>query len=95
MPLRLGEIVKHGRHARLLTLRHLADQVMKDDGTPISPQYLLDIEVHHPARAPHDPDSLAPVWSKNSCSLSLVVCEQSAKPFTTLYRAAIPGCWAR
>jgi hypothetical protein len=35
------------------------------------------------------------VWSKNSCSLSLVVCEQSAKPLTTLYRAAIPGCWAR
>ena len=38
---------------------------------------------------------ICPVWSKNLCSLALVVCEQSAKPLTTLYRAAIPGCWAR
>jgi hypothetical protein len=65
MPLRLGEIVKHGRHARLLTLRHIADQVMKDDGTPISPQYLFDIEVHHPARAPHVLPKLARVLDRD------------------------------
>jgi transcriptional regulator with XRE-family HTH domain len=47
MPPRLGEGVKQPRHARRLTLRHLADQVVKEDGTPISPQYLFDIEVHH------------------------------------------------
>jgi hypothetical protein len=65
MPLCLGEIVKHGRHARLLTLPHLADQVMKDDGTPISPQYLCDIEVHHPARAPHVLPKLARVLDRD------------------------------
>jgi hypothetical protein len=65
MPLRLGEIAKHGRHARLLTLRHLADQVMKDDVTPISPQYLFDIEVHHPARAPHVLPKLARVLDRD------------------------------
>jgi transcriptional regulator with XRE-family HTH domain len=53
MPPRLGEVVKQARHARRLTLRCLADQVMKEDGTPISPQYLFDIEVHHRIPAPH------------------------------------------
>jgi hypothetical protein len=31
----------------------LADQVTKDDGTPISPQYLNDIELHHRVPTPH------------------------------------------
>jgi transcriptional regulator with XRE-family HTH domain len=53
MPSRLGEVIKHARHARRLTLRRLADQVTKEDGTPISPQYLFDIEVHHRVPAPH------------------------------------------
>jgi transcriptional regulator with XRE-family HTH domain len=53
MPPRLGEVVKQARHARRLTLRRLADQVMKEDGTSISPQYLFDIEVHHRVPAPH------------------------------------------
>jgi transcriptional regulator with XRE-family HTH domain len=53
MPRRLGEMLKRARQARHLTLRHLADQVMKDDGAPISPQYLFDIEVHHRVPAPH------------------------------------------
>jgi transcriptional regulator with XRE-family HTH domain len=53
MPPRLGEVAKQARHARRLTLRRLADQVMKEDGTPISPQYLFDIEVHHRVPAPH------------------------------------------
>jgi transcriptional regulator with XRE-family HTH domain len=52
MPPRLGEVVKQARQARHLTLRRLADQVMKEDGTPISPQYLFDIEVHHRVPAP-------------------------------------------
>ena len=47
MPPRLGEVIKEARQARRLTLRRLADQVMKADATPISPQYLFDIEVHH------------------------------------------------
>jgi transcriptional regulator with XRE-family HTH domain len=61
MPLRLGEIVKHARHARHLTLRRLADQVMKEDGTPISQQYLFDLEVHHRVPAPHVLHGLAQV----------------------------------
>jgi transcriptional regulator with XRE-family HTH domain len=53
MPPRLGEVIKQARQARRLTLRGLADQVSKEDGTPISPQYLFDIEVHHRVPAPH------------------------------------------
>jgi transcriptional regulator with XRE-family HTH domain len=53
MPPRLGEVVKQARHARRLTLRRLADQVTKEDGMPISPQDLFDIEVHHRVPAPH------------------------------------------
>src|SRR5919109_5208212 len=52
-PPRLGEVIKQARQARRLTLRRLADQVAKEDGTPISPQYLFDIEVHHRVPAPH------------------------------------------
>jgi transcriptional regulator with XRE-family HTH domain len=52
MPPRLGEVIKHARQTRRLTLRRLADQVMKEDGTSISPQYLFDIEVHHRVPAP-------------------------------------------
>jgi transcriptional regulator with XRE-family HTH domain len=52
MPPRLGEIIKQARQSRRLTLRHIADQVMKEDSTPISPQYLFDIEVHHRVPAP-------------------------------------------
>jgi transcriptional regulator with XRE-family HTH domain len=59
MPPRLGEVIKHARQARRLTLRRLADQVAKEDGTPISPQYLFDIEVHHRVPAPHGLRELA------------------------------------
>jgi transcriptional regulator with XRE-family HTH domain len=34
-------------------LRQLAEQVTKDDGTPLSPQYLNDIELHHRVPTPH------------------------------------------
>ena len=61
MPPRLGEVIKQARQARRLTLRHLADQVMKADATPISPQYLFDIEVHHRVPAPHVLHELARV----------------------------------
>jgi hypothetical protein len=65
MPAQLGDLWRQARQARRLTLRHLADQVMKDDGTPISPQYLFDIEVHHPARAPHVLPKLARVLDRD------------------------------
>jgi transcriptional regulator with XRE-family HTH domain len=44
---RLGEVINNARRARKLTLRQVAEQVTKDDGAPISPQYLNDIELHH------------------------------------------------
>src|SRR5262245_15664481 len=44
---RLGDAIHQARLAGKLTLRQLANQVTKDDGTPISPQYLNDIELHH------------------------------------------------
>lgn len=50
---RLGEVINQGRRARKMTLRQLAEQVTKDDGTPISPQYLNDIELHHRLPTPH------------------------------------------
>jgi transcriptional regulator with XRE-family HTH domain len=53
MPARFGKVIKQARQARRLTLRHLVDQVMKEDTTPVSPQYLFDIEVHHRVPAPH------------------------------------------
>jgi transcriptional regulator with XRE-family HTH domain len=50
---RLGEALNQARRASKLTLRQLAEQVTKDDGTPISPQYLNDIELHHRVPTPH------------------------------------------
>jgi transcriptional regulator with XRE-family HTH domain len=50
---RLGEVINQARRARKLTLRQLAEQVTKDDGTLISPQYLNDIELHHRLPTPH------------------------------------------
>jgi transcriptional regulator with XRE-family HTH domain len=49
----LGAIIREAQRARDLTLRRLADQVIRDDGTAISPQYLFDIEVHHRIPSPH------------------------------------------
>jgi transcriptional regulator with XRE-family HTH domain len=53
MPLSLGDVLKQARQRRRWTLRRLADQVTKEDGTPISPQYLFDIETHHRIPTPH------------------------------------------
>jgi hypothetical protein len=43
MPPRVGDIIKQARQAWRLTLRRLADHVMMEDATPISPQYLFDM----------------------------------------------------
>jgi transcriptional regulator with XRE-family HTH domain len=53
MPLSLGDVLKQARQRRGWTLRQLADQVTKEDGTAISPQYLFDIETHHRIPTPH------------------------------------------
>jgi transcriptional regulator with XRE-family HTH domain len=53
MSQRLGDLINSARRARKLTLRQLAAQVTKDDGTSISPQYVNDIELHHRMPTPH------------------------------------------
>jgi transcriptional regulator with XRE-family HTH domain len=53
MPHPLGDVIRQARQTRHLTLRRLADQVTKEDGSTISPQYLNDIELHHRLPTPH------------------------------------------
>jgi transcriptional regulator with XRE-family HTH domain len=60
---RLGDIIKQARQTQRLTLRCLADQVTKEDGTHISPQYLNDIELHHRFPTPRVLRDLARVLS--------------------------------
>jgi transcriptional regulator with XRE-family HTH domain len=42
----LGDLINRERRAQRLTLRQLAEKVRKEDGQPISPQYLNDIELN-------------------------------------------------
>jgi transcriptional regulator with XRE-family HTH domain len=69
MPPRLGEAIHQARQARKLTLRQLADQITKADGTPISPQYLNDIELHHRVPTPHVLRDLARVLELDADTL--------------------------
>src|SRR5215510_6578699 len=46
MSQQLGDVINQARRARRLTLRQLAEKVRKEDGQPISPQYLNDIELN-------------------------------------------------
>jgi transcriptional regulator with XRE-family HTH domain len=39
-----GQAVAEGRKEKKLSQKQLASMIMKEDGTPISPQYLNDIE---------------------------------------------------
>lgn len=43
-PMTFGEVVAAERRNRGLSQKDLATQVVKEDGTPISPQYLNDVE---------------------------------------------------
>lgn len=45
-----GEVISKRRKELRLSQKSLADQIMKEDGQPISPQYLNDIE--HDRRNP-------------------------------------------
>ena len=46
----LGSVLAAARKSEGLSLKEVAEKVKKDDGTPISPQYLNDIE--HDRRIP-------------------------------------------
>jgi transcriptional regulator with XRE-family HTH domain len=59
---RFGQYIIEARKAKLMSQKDLAARVMKEDGSPISPQYLNDIE--HDRRNPPQPyilDQLADV----------------------------------
>jgi len=53
MPDQLGDLLNQARRARRLTLRQLAERVRKDDGQPVSPQYLNDIELNRRIPSTH------------------------------------------
>ncbi|MDD5189967.1 MAG: helix-turn-helix transcriptional regulator [Dehalococcoidales bacterium] len=39
-----GQVIVHARKSKQMSQKQLASMVIKDDGKPISPQYLNDIE---------------------------------------------------
>jgi transcriptional regulator with XRE-family HTH domain len=49
-PFTLGQALRQARQQQRYTLSRLAQRVQKPDGSPISPQYLSDIE--HDRRTP-------------------------------------------
>jgi transcriptional regulator with XRE-family HTH domain len=53
MSQQLGDVINQARRARRWSLRQLAAQVHKEDGTSISPQYLNDIELNRRIPAPY------------------------------------------
>jgi transcriptional regulator with XRE-family HTH domain len=61
-PVRFGQYIIEARKAKLMSQKELAARINKEDGGPISPQYLNDIE--HDRRNPPQPyilDQLADV----------------------------------
>src|SRR5688572_12332566 len=69
MESRLGDVINLARRGRRMTLRQLAAKVRKEDGEPVSPQYLNDIELNRRIPSTHvlseiarelelDPDTL-------------------------------------
>ena len=56
-----ADVIKQVHQAHRLTLLGLDCPVIREGGTPISLQYLFDIEVHHRAPAPHVLHELARV----------------------------------
>ena len=52
----IGEIIGTGRKRAGMTLKDVAAQVLKDDGTPVSVSYLNDVE--HDRRPPPSPQLL-------------------------------------
>jgi transcriptional regulator with XRE-family HTH domain len=49
----LGDVINQERRKRRWSLRHLAENIKKEDGTPISPQYLNDIELNRRSPSTH------------------------------------------
>lgn len=50
VPASFGQYVSEGRKSKVMSQKELASQIKREDGEPISPQYLNDIE--HDRRNP-------------------------------------------
>jgi transcriptional regulator with XRE-family HTH domain len=53
MSQQLGDAINRARRAQRWSLRQLAERIKKEDGTPISPQYLNDIELNRRSPSLH------------------------------------------
>jgi transcriptional regulator with XRE-family HTH domain len=53
MPRHFGDAINKARRAQRWSLRQLAERIKKEDGTPISPQYLNDIELNRRSPSLH------------------------------------------
>jgi transcriptional regulator with XRE-family HTH domain len=53
MPDQLGDVINKARREQRWSLRQLAEKIKKEDGTPISPQYLNDIELNRRSPSTH------------------------------------------
>jgi transcriptional regulator with XRE-family HTH domain len=53
MPDQLGDVINKARRAQRWSLRQLAEKIKKEAGTPISPQYLNDIELNRRSPSTH------------------------------------------
>jgi transcriptional regulator with XRE-family HTH domain len=65
-------MIKQARQSRRPTLRRLADRASTEDGRPISPQYLFDIEIHRRVPSPHVLQELARVLELDYDTLPIV-----------------------
>jgi transcriptional regulator with XRE-family HTH domain len=73
-PATFGRAVSEGRRAKGLSQKELASRILKEDGQPITPQYLNDIE--HDRRSPssdHMVRQFADVLDQNADYLSWLV----------------------
>lgn len=53
MPQQFGDAINRARRVQRWSLRQLAERIKKEDGTPISPQYLNDIELNRRSPSLH------------------------------------------
>ena len=68
----LGDVIHQARRERRWSMRYVASQVLKEDGTPISQQYLNDIELHRRIPSTHVLRGIAAVLELDYESLLLL-----------------------
>jgi transcriptional regulator with XRE-family HTH domain len=78
MSQQLGDIINEARRTRRWSLRQLAEQIKKEDGTSITPQYLNDIELNRRSPSQHVLSELARVLEIDRDYLLRIVGEAEA-----------------